>query len=177
MHELFEQWVEALVRHWARGFGGRVTCARKNDSMAPIRWERGGKDSLSSLVPDVVVTTSDETIVFDAKYKGFLEEVDEAQWRDTSQLLRDDHRHDLHQVVAYSSMYQTERITVVLVYPLLFETWDYLSKRGASMTKGRLEGPDRHINLVLAGIPVATRPWMGSSSITEPWDQLRSVKD
>lgn len=174
MPDLFEQWLETLVRHWARGFGGRVRCARKNDSLAPISWERPGVNSLSSLIPDVVVEAANEVFVFDAKYKGFLEEVDERNWGDVSRMLHDEHRHDLHQVVAYSSMYQAEHMTVVLVYPMRLDTWELLNRAGASVIKGRLDGPDRSINIALAGIPVVARPWIGKNAITEAWDKLRN---
>jgi hypothetical protein len=173
MHELFEQWVETLVRHWAKGFGGHVTCARKLDSLAPIRWERSGTNSLSNLVPDVVVRGNDETFIFDAKYKGFLEELDYMRWRDVSELMREDHRHDIHQVLAYSSMYQASEITVVLVYPLMRETWANLVEHRASLARGTLEGRDRTINLVVAGVPITLAPWISLNAITDEWEVLR----
>ncbi|MBI5173496.1 MAG: hypothetical protein HY986_11470 [Candidatus Melainabacteria bacterium] len=157
MHDLFEKWVEHLARQWARDFGGRVTCARKFDSLAPISWERAAHNSLSSLVPDIVVEGSDETFIFDAKYKGFLEETDDWHWHESLEAqsrFREEHRHDLHQVLAYASMYQTERITSVLVYPVRAQTWRRLAERGRDLTLGHLDGPGRQIRLAIAAVPI-----------------------
>jgi len=173
MHELFEQWVETLVRHWARGFGGRVLSGRKFESLSAIRWERHGVDSLSSLVPDVIVQGANETFVFDAKYKGFLDEVDELRWHETSNLMRDEHRHDLHQVLAYSSLYGSDKITVVLVYPLLLDTWKQLNHRGISMSKGLVGGPDRQVSVALVGVPVELGCGVDLGAITDQWNRLR----
>lgn len=185
MHDLFEKWIEHLVRQWARNFGGKVTCARKYDSMAPIAWERMTHQSLSSLIPDIVVETHDETIIFDAKYKGFLEQGDDSNWRDSLEAhrkIREDHRHDLHQVLAYSSMYKTARLVVVLVYPVRAATWQHLAERGKDLTLGQLDGPGRQINLAIAAVPLETKDGETSAypvgkstigSILESWMRLR----
>ena len=130
-------------------------------------------DSLSSLIPDIVVEDSDSTFVFDAKYKGYLEEVDDLRLRNMSEMLREDHRHDLHQVLAYSSMYQSENLTVALVYPLLLETWSQLNHRGISVMRGKLDGPDRQINLALIGVPIEMEHWSTLSYVTDAWETLR----
>ncbi len=55
MHELFERWVEHLVRLWAHGFGGQVRSGRTCETLIPIHWQRSTAHSLRSLVPDLVV--------------------------------------------------------------------------------------------------------------------------
>jgi hypothetical protein len=154
MHELFEMWIEVLVRQWAKTFGGRVTCSRKFDSQSFIRWERTGSDSLGSLIPDVVVETDDDTFIFDAKYKGFLEPSEDLSFNAAIERYKDDHRHDLHQVLAYASMYQTERITVALVYPVKFETWAQMTISEQDVLTGSLEGPGRNIKLCILAVPI-----------------------
>lgn len=154
MHELFEDWVEQLVRKWAKEFGGKVTCGRKYDSQSHIRWDRNGIGSLSSLVPDVVVETADDTFIFDAKYKGFLEESHDLRWRDTQEMFREEHRHDLHQVLAYASMYQTPRVTVALVYPTSIANWNQLAASGRDVSLGTLDGPGRQIRLAIIAVPI-----------------------
>jgi 5-methylcytosine-specific restriction endonuclease McrBC regulatory subunit McrC len=133
MHELFENWVEQLVRRWAKDFGGRVTCARKHDSQSPIHWERSGLGSLSSLIPDVVVETADDTFIFDAKYKGFLEETEDLRWRDAKRC-SDEHVTTCI-ALAYASMYK-HHVTVALVYPTTIENWTRLSERGRDVSLG-----------------------------------------
>jgi len=88
MHELFEQWVVTIVTQWSRQIGGRVLTGRSYDSVAPIQWDRSWVSSLTSLVPDVVTQTESDTFIFDAKYKGFLDDIDERRWRDYSVTLR-----------------------------------------------------------------------------------------
>lgn len=154
MHELFENWVEQLVRKWASEFGGRVTCGRKFDSQSKMNWERAGHGSLSSLIPDVVVETAEETFIFDAKYKGFLEETEDLRWRAAQEMFRDEHRHDMHQVLAYASMYQTPKVSVALVYPTSLLNWERLSEQGRDICLGKLEGPGRAINLAIIVVPI-----------------------
>ncbi|CAN5510345.1 hypothetical protein BH10CYA1_BH10CYA1_52760 [soil metagenome] len=173
MHELFEQWVESLVRKWARGFGGKVTTGRKFDSLAAIRWDRAGVKSLSSLIPDVVVQGANETFIFDAKYKGFLDEVDELRWRESSELMRDEHRHDIHQVLAYSSLYNCTNVTAVLVYPVSFSTWERLLEKNGVVSLGTVDGPGRQIRVALVGVPIELKNGVTPSSIVESFQRLR----
>jgi hypothetical protein len=77
MYELFERWVEHLVRLWAHGFGAQVRSGRAHETVVPIRWRHSGARSLSSLVPDFVVKRADEIWVIDSKYKGHFEELDD----------------------------------------------------------------------------------------------------
>jgi 5-methylcytosine-specific restriction endonuclease McrBC regulatory subunit McrC len=174
MHELFENWVEQLVRRWAKEFGGRVSCARKHDSQSPIRWERSGVGSLSSLIPDVVVETADDTFIFDAKYKGFLEETEDLRWRDAQEMFKAEHRHDLHQVLAYASMYQTPRVTVALVYPTTFDNWTRLSERDRDVSMGTLDGPGRQIRLAIIAVPLEAGNLV--QSVLSGWERIRSAQ-
>jgi hypothetical protein len=175
MHDLFEQWVEKLVSVWAAGFGGRVVSGRNFGSLSAITWERRSVDSLSSLIPDVVVHDQNHTYVFDAKYKGFLGETPELSWHNSSTLIREDHRHDLHQIMAYSSLYGLEEVTVALVYPLQLEEWRRLSERQAAVTKGFVGGPNRRINLALIGVPIDLRGETDPTSVTQDWNRLREI--
>ena len=77
MYELFERWVEHLVRLWAHGFGGQVRSGRTYETLIPIRWQRAAVQSLHSLVPDLVVQRGARVWIIDAKYKGHFEELDD----------------------------------------------------------------------------------------------------
>ena len=175
MHELFEMWMESVVRSWAKGFGGRVSSGRKLESLSPIQWNSSWVNSLTGLIPDVVVETADEIFIFDAKYKGYLDEVDELRWRASAEFLKEEHRHDLHQVVAYSSMYEAKRVTAVLVYPMRLETWQRLSSRGADVILGELDGPSRKIRLALVGLPMEQAFLSEGESVGISLDKLRTL--
>lgn len=174
MHELFEMWVENLVVQWSKRFGGRVVSSRKFDSLAPIRWERSWANSLTSLIPDVVVETSDEVIIFDAKYKGFLEEIDEVRWRSSMEELKAQHRHDLHQVLAYSTLYDAKRVTAVLAYPMRLETWERLNVTGNALLQGKISGQMRSIDLAIAGLPIEISCQETVNEISTMFDRLLS---
>ena len=118
MSELFERWVEMIVRKWAHDFGGTISTAREGNARFPIYWELSGRGSLRDLAPDFIVQAGDSTYVFDAKYKNHLEEPDDQRWRELSDELRSEHRHDLHQALAYASLFDTPRVVTSLVYPL-----------------------------------------------------------
>ena len=61
MHELFERWVEHLVRFWARGIGAQVRSGRTYETLVPIRWTRAEARSLNSLIPDLIVQRGQST--------------------------------------------------------------------------------------------------------------------
>ena len=117
MPELFERWVEHLIREWAANFGGIVTTGRDLSTSTPILWRTPGAHSLTSLVPDFVVRAGNHAWVFDAKYKSHFEELDDARWSELADEIRAEHRHDVHQVLAYASLLNCRSITSVLVYP------------------------------------------------------------
>ncbi len=172
MHSLFEYWVESLVRHWSRGFGGQVTTARKGDAFFPLRWERTGLGSLTALAPDIVVRRGDTVYIFDAKYKRHLQELDEGQWRELEEELREEHRHDVHQILAYAALFDAPRIVSVLVYPMYLGTWSKLSETGRTVTRAILPGVERQVEIALAGVPLHLHPGTQVRDITVNWDAL-----
>lgn len=69
LHELWEHYVEALVRREAALVGGNVRVGRKRETVFPIEWSDPSHRSLGHLVPDIVVFGSRSVHVVDAKYK------------------------------------------------------------------------------------------------------------
>ena len=185
MHELFERWVEHLMRVWARGFGGEVRSGREAETVIPIQWSApssgpgnrfsapsaGVLRSLGSLVPDLVVRHGDRVWVIDAKYKGHFEELDEERWAELAAEIQEDHRHDLHQVLAYAGLFHGATVTAALVYPMRLETWERLAATGRNVAAAAVTGGGREVRLALVGVPLEVRPtlshvdlvaWMGS---------------
>lgn len=175
MHELFERWVEHVVRLWGREFGGQVLAGRAHETVVPIDWDRRAHGSMKSLVPDLVVRHQDRVYVIDAKYKGHFQEFDDARWLALSEELRDEHRCDLHQVLAYASLYEAAEMTAVLVYPMRERTWTRLAERGRTVVQARLSGGGRLLRLALAALPLRT-PEAGSiSTVVRSLDRLRAT--
>lgn len=172
MHALFERWVEQLVRTWAHGFGGTVRTGRTHETLVPVHWNRAGGRSLSSLIPDLVVQVGRRAWILDAKYKGHLEEVDDQHWAALADEMQAEHRHDLHQVLAYASTVDADHITTVLVYPLRRGTWERQSQQGLSVLRADIPGSGRHVDIALVGLPVELGAESDLEVITRTLGQL-----
>ena len=172
MSQLFEVWVEQLVRRWSRDHGGVVRAARSGETLFPIQWQRALGASMGSLVPDLVIDIGDRKIVVDAKYKRHLEELDDRRWAELSEELRTEHRHDLHQVLAYASLYDSAEMTAILAYPMNLNTWQRLAQTGQTVNFARLTTEGRQLSLGLLGVPLQLAPGQSITSITEQWGQL-----
>lgn len=172
MHELFERWVEHLVRIWAHGFGGHVRSGRTCETLIPIRWHRSAVQSLHSLVPDLVVQQGRSAWIIDAKYKGHFEELDDHRWKELADELQAEHRHDLHQVLAYAAAADADRITSALVYPMLFPSWQRLVERNRSLTAATISTGGRVLRLVLLGIPIQMPSSASVRDLIASWDGL-----
>jgi 5-methylcytosine-specific restriction endonuclease McrBC regulatory subunit McrC len=154
MSDLFEKWVEAVITIWARKFGGIITSSRKDTSRVAIHWENSSLKSLSNLIPDVVVETNDTVYIFDAKYKKLYEELDDQKWRELSHELQEEHRHDLHQVLAYASLYNKPRIVSILAYPLTDDTYTRLSNRSRLLNRAHISIENKTLEIGIFGLPL-----------------------
>lgn len=173
MHEVFERWVEVLARAWARGFGGAVTCARDESTTVPLAWERRQLSSLTSLRPDVVVRAPGDIFVIDAKYKPHLEELDAQRWRELAADIREQHRHDVHQALAYAAVLDAERITSVLVYPVQAGLWQYLYAQGTHISRAAVTAGGRDVTIALAAVPTRLPISVSLHDVARSLDGLR----
>lgn len=106
------------------------------------------------LLPDAVLEREADTIIFDAKYKEHWEELNLERWGDVDEEIRERHRIDLLQVLAYSTTAAEKRVVSCLVYPCRNSTWESLAARGRLYHKASLASGDRQINLVLTAVPM-----------------------
>jgi len=172
MHELFERWVETAVRDWARGFGAIVRAGRTLETSIPLPWTRRAAAGLTSLQPDLLVRTPEGlVIIFDAKYKSHFMELDEQGWAEQGEKLRDEHRHDLHQVLAYAAVFAAERVTAVLVYPVRLGAWERLRDAGRTINVAPVTAGGRQLSVALAALPVEVAP--GWEGVPPEWGRLR----
>lgn len=172
MFELFERWVEHLVRLWAHGFGGQVTSGRNHETIVPIRWDRNGTRSLTSLVPDLVVERAEHIWIIDAKYKGHFEELDEHRWAELSDNLQAEHRHDVHQALAYAATRGNPNITTILAYPMQLPTWQRLADRNRTVTTATISAGSREVRVALLGVPIQTPEASFASQLNRAWNVL-----
>jgi hypothetical protein len=153
LDRLWESYVEATIRREAAAIGGDVKVARLRETTFPLHWTDSSHRSLGHLAPDIVVRRGRAIQIVDAKYKAHLSELDEAGWRRFSDEARESHRADLHQVLAYSALYDADEVTATLVYPLRRSTWEALEQRGRSTSRAELLHGGRRIRLELRGLP------------------------
>ena len=75
-------------------------------------------------------------------------------WVNLGDDLREQHRADLLQVLAYSTLFENKKVTSCLVYPCKKQTWESLRDRGRLHHRASLNAGKRNVNLVLTAIPM-----------------------
>jgi len=106
--DVFEKFVQYIFREVARETGGKLFANFKFHSRpsSHYSWE------LKHIEPDVIYQKGNCLVFIDAKYKSNL-----YNKFDKSEILKDDHRHDLHQIMAYSSFSKCDLKYGFLCYP------------------------------------------------------------
>jgi McrBC 5-methylcytosine restriction system component len=157
MEQFFEAWVETIMSHVVRRIGGELRCGRERQTVVPLNWDPPYLGSQKSLVPDLVIEREDTTIIVDAKYKEHWEEMQERRWTDLEEELRERHRADLLQVLAYSTVALKPKVLVCLAYPCNEERWLSLRARNLLVHRASLPLIARRVELVLVALPLSTR--------------------
>jgi hypothetical protein len=105
---VFEKFVQHIFKEVARETGGKLFQNFKFGSKTSkyYSWE------LKHLEADAIYQKDDLLVFIDAKYKSHL-----YNRYGVSEQLKEDHRHDLHQIMAYSSFSKTENKYGFLCYP------------------------------------------------------------
>lgn len=158
MDSFFEAWVEAVAERFCRLRGGTLRTGREHETVVPLSWEPPYLGSQASLRPDFVIRRDRQTVILDAKYKSHWEELNADEWHRTRQSLREQHRSDLLQVLAYANLADVSRVTACLLYPCHQSTWDSLSERGRLVHRAELGAGERTVKLVLAAMSMETSP-------------------
>jgi len=106
--DVFEKFVQFIFQEAARETGGKIHKNLKFHSRTSKNypWE------LKHLEPDAIFEKQNVLIFIDAKYKSNL-----YNKIGQSDVLKEDHRHDLHQILAYSSFSVTDLKFAFLCYP------------------------------------------------------------
>jgi hypothetical protein len=89
----------------------------------------------------------------DAKYKAHFADIEENTWLKMSSDIREAHRADVHQVLAYASLYDADDVTATIVYPLKSATWEALRAKQRDTAFADLFHGSRRVRLELRGIP------------------------
>lgn len=106
--DVFEKFVQSVFKEVAKESGSRLSVNHKLDgySLRQYAWE------LSHLEPDAILQKGMATVFIDAKYKSHL-----YNKYGSSEILKEEHRRDLHQLLAYTSFSKTKTKFGLLCYP------------------------------------------------------------
>lgn len=149
MEEFFEAWVESVMACVAHRIGGSLRTGRQHQTTAPILWAPPFLGSQKCLLPDIILERGEHTVIVDAKYKEHWEEMQVERWTNLEDALRERHRGDLLQVLAYATLARTARTTVCLMYPCSSATWDSMKERGRLFYRGTIQSYNRSIGVLL----------------------------
>lgn len=156
MDQFFEAWVETAFRIVAQRTGGQIRAGRKRETTHPVNWEPSYLGSQKSLVPDLMLVWDSATLIVDAKYKRHWEELQQRSWSRLEEDLREEHRNDLLQVLAYANLARTSKVIACLAYPCSPESWGSLRERGRLTHRADLTVGSRSLQLWLTALPMAT---------------------
>jgi McrBC 5-methylcytosine restriction system component len=157
MEQFFEAWGETIMSQVVSRIGGRMQSGRKRETVVPLNWEPPYLGSQKSLIPDIVIERDETTIIVDTKYKDHWEEMQEQRWSNLEEDLRERHRADLLQVLAYSTLTRKPRVLACLAYPCNKDRWLSLRDRNRLVHRASLPLMERHVELVLVAFPLSTQ--------------------
>lgn len=167
MEVFFEAWVEAIADHVARRVGADLRVGRRDQTRVPMDWVPPSLGSQRSLVPDVVLARDDVVIVIDAKYKRHAEEIERLGWHDVDPSVREEHRNDVLQALAYSTLFDAPRVVACLAYPAAPAAWEALRERGRVTSRARVRTGSRNVEMALLAVPLSGRVESAAKIIEE----------
>lgn len=141
---VWEAWVSAFAADLARQLG--MVASPFAGVRRYLRW-KGAFESMGSLAPDVELRSPGRTIWIDAKYKPHIAQLRRRGWQGLTDDVREAHRADLHQALAYGAIGDSETVDTVLVYPQLSADSEPLFTQ-TTVASGR-----RRVQLLLASLP------------------------
>lgn len=156
MEQFFEAWIETVFGVIAQRTGGELRIGRKRETTHPITWEPSYLGSQKSLVPDIWVEWTSTTLIVDAKYKRHWEEMQTHSWSNVEEQLREQHRNDFLQVLAYANLARTANVIACLAYPCSPKSWESLRERGRLIHRGRLTAGTKSLHIWLTALPMET---------------------
>ncbi|MDH5718574.1 MAG: hypothetical protein OEZ22_13190 [Spirochaetia bacterium] len=106
--DVFEKFVQYIFMGISKTIGGKVLSNYKfySKHFLYFSW------ALKNLEPDVIYQKGNLLVFIDAKYKANL-----YNKFNSNETLKNDHRHDLHQILSYTSFSSTQRKYCCLCYP------------------------------------------------------------
>lgn len=145
---VWEAWVQRFIAELAPRCG--FVAVPAGQTVRTLHWQ-SPIASMGRLIPDSGMRGPDRMVWVDAKYKAHLQLIARLGWDGVSAGVREAHRSDLHQALAYASLDDAAQVDSLLVYPEL----------GAEGTRppaiATLPAGRRRVRLMLMGLPFGFR--------------------
>ena len=154
MDQFFEAWAETVLSRVARRTGGLLKVGRTKQTTQTIEWQPSYLGSQRTLIPDLWLEWKDLTLIVDAKYKRHFEELEQHSWQRVEEAIREQHRNDLFQVLAYANLARTTDVVACLAYPCSMKTWESLRERRRLIHRASLSIDSRSLGLWLTALPM-----------------------
>ncbi|MBZ0271244.1 hypothetical protein K8I61_04360 [bacterium] len=145
---VWEAWVAAFSAELSQRLG--FVASPFQTARRSLRWS-GSNQSMGSLMPDVELRAANRAVFVDAKYKSHYSLIAQRGWQGLTEKVRDEHRADIHQALAYTSLADVPQVDSLLIYPQLGESTN-TSAMVARVTSGR-----RVVRLILVAVPFGYR--------------------
>lgn len=161
--EVWEAWVDSFVGDLALRTG--LAPVRRGSTHQRLNW-RGTLRSMGALIPDSGLRGAERGVWIDAKYKPHLQQLAERGWDGLSDSMKDAHRADLHQALAYASLHDAPKVDSLLVYPALNPEHQH-PPAIASVPSGR-----RRVRLILLSLPFGFHSPTQREETLSLWQQM-----
>jgi len=161
--ELWEAWVDSFVADLAPRCG--MVALRRGGTTRRVNWSTPTA-SMRMLIPDTGLRGTGRLVWIDAKYKAHLQLLSRHGWAGLEEPIRDAHRADLHQALAYTSLESVAHVDSMLVYPQL-SPGERNRHALATIAAGR-----RRVRLLLVGLPFGFHSPEHRESTLSDWREL-----
>ena len=155
MAVFFEAWIESIAEATAKRFQAKLTAGRRHETLVRLHWQPHRLGTQRALIPDVVLQRADVTLVIDAKYKRHAQLVGYGGYAKGEHDWQAQHREDLLQVLAYSSLFDTPRVVACLSYPTPHDQWQILRDQGRVMSRATVRQGLRQVEVALIAVPMS----------------------
>ncbi len=166
--------MEAFLHSLAIRLGGRLFTGREGSTSRPFVW-RTHTRSLGHLAPDFLLELPGRSVWIDAKYKDHLRRLSVQDWSGLPEVLRESHRADLHQALAYAMLAETPRVDTFLVYPGVTESPGEMVAPETAFALADLVASGRQVRLGLGSIPFGFRGPAHREGVFAGWE--RTLRD
>ncbi len=153
MEDLFESYIESIIHKISKRIGGKLLSGRLRETIIPIDWDPPLIGSQRYLLPDLLFLRNDHLFIIDAKYKDHWEDLNIKSWNNLEDLIKERHRNDLLQILAYTAGVKQNNISCCLVYPCKKDTWISLLDRKRHIHTAEINRGNKRIRLYLTAVP------------------------